>query len=91
MVAPDNVVVVPEIVVGVGKAASVDFSQRTTDPVFPLKIRSAGELPEQIVWADAIAPPTDVGFMVTVWEAVTGPPQPAALTVMVLVPLQPAA
>ena len=49
MVALDNVVVVPAIVVGEAKATSVAFSQRTTDPVFPLKVRSDGEVPEQIV------------------------------------------
>ena len=91
MVAPDNVAVVPAIGVGIVNPASVDFSQRTTDPVFPLKVRSAGDVPEHIVWADATVPPTDVGLMVTVWLALAGPLQPAALTVMILVPLQPAA
>jgi hypothetical protein len=49
MVALDNVVVVPAMMVRAVKAAFVDFSQRTTDPVFPLKVRSAGDVPEQIV------------------------------------------
>jgi len=49
IVAPVRVVDVLAIVVGVVKATSDDFSHLTTAPVCPLRVRSAGVAPEQIV------------------------------------------
>jgi hypothetical protein len=49
MVTPDNVVDVSAISVGEENPALVDFCHFTTLPVFPLRVRSAGKVPEQIV------------------------------------------
>ena len=49
IVAPDKVVDVPEISVGEENPISDAFCHFTTFPVFPLSIRSAGVVPEQIV------------------------------------------
>ena len=40
-----------------------------TLPVFPVKIRFAGVLPEQIVWFAETVPPTDVGSTVIIADA----------------------
>ena len=44
------------------KPTSVALCHFTTVPVCPLKVKAAGEVPEQIVCADATAPPTETGF-----------------------------
>ena len=56
----------PVIVTGLVKARSLDFSHLITDPVLPLNVRSAGEVPEQIVWAEDTVPPTLVGLTLNV-------------------------
>ncbi|MNR58222.1 hypothetical protein D3C85_1791630 [compost metagenome] len=55
--------------VGVVKAESLDFCHFTTLPVFPANVKSAGEVPEQIVCADETVPPTETGFTVTNTDA----------------------
>ena len=49
MVVPNNVVEVPAMSTGVVNPASADFCQCNTVPVLPLRVRSAGVLPEQSV------------------------------------------
>jgi hypothetical protein len=66
MAAPVSVVVVPAMAIGVVNAASDAFSHLTTVPVLPLNVRFAGEVPEQIVCADATIPPTVAGSTVRV-------------------------
>ena len=90
IIAPVNVVDVPVMSVGVVKDRSVDCCQCDTLPMFPLKVRLAGEVPEHIVCAEATVPPTEVELIVTVCVAVVGPLQPVALAVIMLVPLHPA-
>ena len=75
MVVPNKVVEVPVIVVGVVKAASEAFSHLTTAPVLPDKVRSAGELPEQMLWAADTLPPTEVGLTLSVTFCVKVPVQ----------------
>ena len=65
--APDKVVDVTGIVVGVRNWSSDDFSHRTTFPVLPAKTRFAGEVPEQIVWPELTVPPTLTGLTFT-WK-----------------------
>ena len=64
MVAPLKVVDVPLIVIGEANPMVVDFSHLTTLPTLPLKLRSAGEVPVQMVWSEETAPPTDVASTV---------------------------
>ena len=47
--APDNVVDVPVIGIGEENPTLIAFSHLTTLPVLPLRVRSAGDVPEQIV------------------------------------------
>ena len=61
MLAPVNVVEVTAMSIGTVNASSDDFCHFTTVPILPLKVRFAGEVPEQIVWFGATAPPTVVG------------------------------
>jgi hypothetical protein len=79
MVEPSRVVEVMAIVIGVVKPESDAFSQRITDPVFPLRVRSAGVPPEQIVWAEATVPPTEVALTVTVAEPLIAAEQVGAV------------
>ena len=66
IVAPLKVVLVPAISVGDVKAASLDFCHLVTLPVFPLRVRSDGWLPVQIVCGDDTVPPTEAAATVTV-------------------------
>ncbi len=83
MVVPNKVVDVPVIVVGVVNAASPAFSQRTTLPVFPLKVKLDGVLPEHIVWFDETVPPTEVGSTLNVTFCVKSPLQFGVVLVIV--------
>ena len=74
---PDSVVVVDVIVVAEVNAASVDFSHLTTLPVLPLKVRSAGVVPEHIVCAKDTVPPTDMGSIITVAVLLVAVVQPS--------------
>ena len=69
IVADVSVVVASAISTGEVKPASLDFCHFTTDPVSPLKVRSAGELREQIVCGEATVPPTEAGSTVISTDA----------------------
>ena len=81
MELPNNVVDVPAMSVGEVNPASADFCQCKTAPVLPLKVRFSGELPEQIVCAEATAPPTDGGLTVNAPDIalVAAPQAPLAM------------
>ena len=66
MVEPSKVVDVPAMSDGVVKARSDAFCHFVTFPVLPLKVRLAGELPEQMVCAVETVPPTEVGLTLKV-------------------------
>jgi len=54
------------IVTGAVNNKSLDFSHFKTLPVFPVKARFAGFVPEQIVCAEDTVPPTVSGSTVTI-------------------------
>ena len=61
-------------------------------PVFPDKVIVPLLAPiHSVLSAGARVPPAATGSIVTTWVVVAGPLQPAALAVMVVVPLHPAA
>ena len=66
MVAEGKVVVVIAIVVAPVNPELADFSHLMTEPVWPLRVRSAGADPEQIVCAPATVPPIETGFIVAI-------------------------
>jgi hypothetical protein len=68
MIAPLSVADVTAMESGEVNAASADFSHLTTLPVLPERVRSAGAVPEQIVWAEETVPPT----LSALTEMVTG-------------------
>ena len=78
MVVPVKVVAVTAISVGALKFTSFDFCHLTTLPVFPAKVKSAGEVPEQIVCAEETVPPTETGVTVTVGVPVRFVPEQLA-------------
>ena len=91
IVAPDKVFDVTAMSVGIVNPASVDFCHFTTLPVLPLRVRSAGEVPEQIVWLEDTVPPTEVGstVMVTVLDVAGLPVAQVAFEVMCTVIVAP--
>jgi hypothetical protein len=66
MAAPVNVAVEFIISVGVVNAASDDFCHFVMVPVFPVKVKVAGVVPEQIVCPDDTVPPVGRGVTVIV-------------------------
>ena len=74
IVAPLKVVEATAIFMGEVKARVVDFSHLTTLPTIPVRVKSAGALPLQMVWLAATVPPTDVRSteMVTTVELTVG-------------------
>ena len=77
-----RVVVVFAIGIGAVKAASVLYSHCTTLPVWPLRVRSAGEDPLFIVWLLDTVPPT-LALTVTVTDAVLEQPVVVLVTVKI--------
>ena len=66
MVAPLNVPEVTARFIGLLKAMSDDFSQRTTLPVLPTRVRLFGVLPLQMVWLAETVPPMEAVLTVIV-------------------------
>jgi hypothetical protein len=58
--------VVVVFTIGNHMAPSIDDSQRTIDPIFPLNVNTVLFVPEQTVAPPAIDPPTLAGLTVTI-------------------------